>query len=77
MTTAYGSNASAAPRPPEQRRRDRRNYGLALGACLLGTGFGHLIRRSGWGGDFGSIFEILSVALGIFCGGAFLAAWRR
>jgi len=62
---------------PEQRRRDIRNYGASLVACVLGFVLGYLIRRSGWGGSFGTIFAFLSGVLGLFCAGGLLLSLKR
>jgi hypothetical protein len=51
----------------EQRRRDVLNYGGALAGCVLGFVAGYLIRRSGWGGDFGTIIAFFSMVLALFC----------
>ena len=76
MIPVQKSNEPIAPYPKEQRRRDRRNYGVAFVVCILGIGFGHLIRRSGWGGDFGSLFGILAFILAIVCGVRWLLALK-
>ena len=71
-----------SPLPPgiptrEQRRRDIRNYGASLIACVLGFVIGYLIRRSGWGGSFGTIIAFFSGVLGLFCSGGLLLSLRR
>jgi len=72
----------SSPPPPgaptaEQRRHDIRNYGASLVACLVGFVIGYLIRRSGWGGSFGTIFAFLSGVLGLFSCGGLLLSFRR
>lgn len=56
----------------QQRRRELRNYGIALGCSLAGVAFGYLVHRGGWGGAFGMLFAILSAGCGIVCAGALL-----
>ncbi len=59
------------------RRQDIRNYGASLVACGLGVVAGYLIRRSGWGGSFGTIMAFLSTALALFCLGALLISLKK
>jgi hypothetical protein len=61
----------------EQRRRDLVNYGGALGGCVLGFVAGYLIRRSGWGGDFGTIIAFFSAVFALFCALGLAVSLRR
>ncbi len=61
---------------PEQRRRNIRNYGASLVACVLGFVIGYLIRRGGWGGSFGTIVAFFSAVLALFCSGGLLLALK-
>jgi len=50
---------------------------VSLIACGVGLAAGYLIRRSGWGGSFGTIMAFLSAALGLFCLGALLLSLKK
>jgi hypothetical protein len=69
------SKEPPTPYPKEQRRRDLRNYAIALMACLVGVAVGYVIKRSGWGGDFGTLFGILSAILALVCAFRVMLAW--
>jgi hypothetical protein len=60
----------------EQRRRDVLNYGGALAGCGLGFVAGYLIRRSGWGGDFGTIVAFFSAVFALFCAGGLVMSLK-
>ncbi len=77
MIPVRKSNEPVAPYPKEQGRRDLRNYAIALLACLIGVAVGLLIKRSGWGGDFGMLFAILSAVLALGCAIRVMVAWSR